>query len=127
MEKLEKDGETMDVHNEAMDFLYSSLGKIVPGFTPRKRRLTLVYLDRDRTSKETDAIVWHGSATGDNAMVSALCLEAEKCGWVVTAIYEAGSGGSVRYLYYASWPVDGRGYPPLNVGHKVNHTKPARR
>ena len=68
----------MDVHNEAMDFLYSSLGKIVPGFTPRKRRLTLVYLDRDRASKETDVIVWHGSAAVGNALVSDICLEAEK-------------------------------------------------
>ncbi len=46
------DGKMMDVQNEAMDFLYSSLGKIVPDFSPRKRRLKLVYLDRDRASKK---------------------------------------------------------------------------
>lgn len=73
----------MDVHNEAMDFLYYSRGKIVPDFIPKKRRLTLVYLDRDRVSKETDVIVWHGSAAGGNALVPNLCLEAGKSGWMV--------------------------------------------
>ena len=117
----------MDIQNEAMDFLYNSLGKIVPDFTPTRRRLTLVYLDRGGAAKEADVIVWHSTATEKKSVVSTLQLEAVKRGWTMTAIYEAGSGGSVRHLYYAPWSVDSSGYPLLSVGHKVNHVKPGRR
>ena len=116
----------MDVQNEAMDFLYNSLGKIVPDFTPKKRRLTLAYLDRNRVPKETDIIVWHSSATEDKAVVSALRMEAEEKGWMVTAIYEAGSSGRGYYLYYAP-PISGGGYPRHTVGRVSTRTRLTRR
>ena len=106
----------MDAQNEAMDFLYNSLGKIVPDFSPARRRLTLAYLDCGGATRETDVIAWHSSYTEDKALVSALRMEARKRGWTVTAIYEAGSGGSFGYLYYAPRSADSSSYPTPGVG-----------
>ena len=89
--------------------------------------MTLAYLDCGGATRETDVIAWHSSSAEDKALVSALCMEARKRGWMVTAIYEAWSGDSLGYLYYAPRSADSSGYPTPGVGHKVNHMKLARR